>query len=243
MKIGGFQRFSLLDYPGQLAAIIFTQGCNFRCPYCHNPELVDPERFSPAWENAKVLDFLSRRKGKLGAVVITGGEPTCQPDLVRFTRKIKKMGYLIKMDTNGSNPDVIRELADKKLVDYWAMDLKAPLDLYPVVIRADIDVQNILKSMDLLRASGMEYEFRTTFFDLLFSWEDIARIQALLRPGDRFYLQECRYDDTLEDLSAKNTGDSQKEPSPHPHLEDDPACKTLLQWGFEHRVKVHIRSL
>ncbi len=242
MKIGGFQRFSLLDYPGQLAAIIFTQGCNFRCPYCHNPELVDPKRFSPLWDNKKVLSFLARRKGKLGAVVITGGEPTCQPDLVRFTAKIKRMGYLIKMDTNGSNPDMLGELARKKLVDYWAMDLKAPLDLYPVVTNAELDPQKIIQSMDILRSSGREYEFRTTFFDLLFSWEDIARVQSLLQPGDRFYLQECRYDNTLDDLSGGKTGAEQEEPEHH-HLEDDPACKTLLQWGFEHRVKIHIRSL
>jgi len=183
MRIGGFQKFSLLDYPGQLAAIIFTQGCNFRCPYCHNPELVDPERFEKPLATGRVLDFLRRRRGKLGAVVITGGEPTVQPDLTGFVKKLKFMGFLVKMDTNGSHPDVLQSLVEQKLVDYWAMDIKPPADLYRLVSRSEVPVEDILRSMDILRGSGMEYEFRTTFFERLFDWKDIARVQELPGPA------------------------------------------------------------
>lgn len=236
MKIGGFQKFSLLDYPGQLAAIIFTQGCNFRCPYCHNPELADPARFEKPLVTGRVLDFLRRRRGKLGAVVITGGEPTVQPDLVRFVKKLKFMGFLVKMDTNGSNPELLQSLCEQDLVDYWAMDLKAPPDLYKLISRSSVPVENILRSMDILRNSNCEYEFRTTFFERLFDWRDIARIQELLRPGDKFYLQECRYEDTLEKLS-----DTSK--TAHKHLQDNPACKSLIRWGDKHHVNIQIRSL
>lgn len=236
MKIGGFQKFSLLDYPGQLAAIVFTQGCNFRCPYCHNPELVDPARFNKPLTTGRVLDFLRRRRGKLGAVVITGGEPTVQSDLAAFVKKLKYMGFLVKMDTNGSHPEVLQNLVEQELVDYWAMDVKAPADLYRLISRSDVPVDDILSSMDILRASGRDYEFRTTFFERLFDWRDIARVQELLKPGDRFYLQECRYEDTLENLSSAAT-------NVHKHLQDNPACKTLLRWGDKHHVNIRIRSL
>ncbi|MCB5247026.1 MAG: anaerobic ribonucleoside-triphosphate reductase activating protein [Candidatus Cloacimonetes bacterium] len=236
MKIGGFQKFSLLDYPGQLAAIVFTQGCNFRCPYCHNPELVDPARFAKPLATGRVLDFLKRRRGKLGAVVITGGEPTLQPDLPRFVKQLKFMGFLVKIDTNGSRPDMLQNLAEQELVDYWAMDVKAPPDLYRLVSRSNVPVEDIRRSMDILRGSGREYEFRTTFFERLFDWRDISRIQELLQPGDSYYLQECRYEDTLEDLGSGST-DVRK------HLQDNPACKSLLRWGDKHHVNIHIRSL
>ena len=118
MKIGGFQKFSLLDYPGQLAAIIFTQGCNFRCPYCHNPRLVDPQRYGKRISNSKIVEFLQKRLGRLDSVSITGGEPTLQKDLIPFIRMLKKMGYKIKLDTNGSHPEVIEKLVAEDLVDY-----------------------------------------------------------------------------------------------------------------------------
>ena len=183
MKIGGFQKFSLLDYPGELAAIIFTQGCNFRCSYCQNPELVDAAKSDSLYPEDQILDFLKRRIGKLNAVVIGGGEPTLQEDLEDFLAKIKAMNYLIKVDTNGSLPEVIECLVKKKLVDYWAMDLKAPESLYPVVTRSDIPFSSILKSMEIIRSSSKSYEFRTTFFDRLLHLEDLEKIQSLLYPG------------------------------------------------------------
>ncbi|HNT53009.1 MAG TPA: anaerobic ribonucleoside-triphosphate reductase activating protein [Candidatus Syntrophosphaera sp.] len=243
MKIGGFHKFSMLDYPGQLAAIVFAQGCNFRCPYCHNPQLVDPLRFSKPLRNSRILDFLARRKGRLGAVVISGGEPTCQPDLVDFVRQLKALGYLVKIDTNGSLPEVIGALASESLVDYWAMDLKAPLDMYAALTKTTIPVNHILKSMDIIRSSKKEYEFRTTYFERLFDFGDILRIQELLVSGDRYVLQECRYGDTLEDLSALPAPALPAESSSFMHLRDNPACKSLLRWGDRHQVSIRIRSL
>ncbi|HEC86320.1 MAG TPA: anaerobic ribonucleoside-triphosphate reductase activating protein, partial [Thermoplasmatales archaeon] len=139
MIIGGFQRFSLIDYPGKICAIIFTQGCNFRCPYCHNPELVNPKLFQEPIDENDIFRFLEMRKGKLDAVEITGGEPTLQPDLIEFMRKIKAMGFLIKLDTNGTNPEVVEKIIKNKLVDYIAMDVKAPLEKYEKVVRAKVD--------------------------------------------------------------------------------------------------------
>lgn len=243
MKIGGFQKFSLLDYPGQLAAIIFTQGCNFRCPYCHNPRLVDPERYTKTISNSKIMDFLIKRKGRLGAVAISGGEPTLQKDLLPFIRMLKSHGYLIKVDTNGSLPEVIQTLVDEDLVDYWAMDIKAPPELYPVLTRSEIEMQDILQSMELLRSSGKGYEFRTTFFDLLLAWEDILQIQELLRPGDKFYLQECRYKVTLDDLKPIKAAPVNMDVSQHLPILQDPKCQNLIQWGDQHHVDIFIRSL
>jgi pyruvate formate lyase activating enzyme len=243
MLIGGFQKFSLLDYPGQLAAIVFTQGCNFRCPYCHNPGLVDPKNYTKIIPTSDVLAFLESRRGKLGAVSITGGEPTLQPDLLWFIAELREMGFKIKVDTNGSLPDVLEELASNKLVDYWAMDIKAPLHLYPVVSKSDVCVDNITRSMDILRDSGVEFEFRTTFFEVLFNWNDLAMIRELLKPGDRFFLQQCRYTDTLEDLRGSGQMRIELGETTYLHLMDHPSCRSLIQWGGEHNVKINIRSL
>lgn len=238
MKIGGFQKFSLLDYPGQLAAIVFTQGCNFRCPYCHNPELVEPSRYLEPIPEEEVLAFLKGRIGKLGAVVITGGEPTLHADLPQFTAKIKELGFLVKMDSNGSHPEVIERLVSDDLVDYWAMDIKAPWHLYPILTKSDVPVDNMQKSMELIRKSGKEYEFRTTFFDTLLTWEDIGGIQAILKSGDHFYLQQCRYEKTLADLSSPNHAGSE-----HLHLDELPQCQHLLTWADKHDVTVRLRTL
>src|SRR6056297_2585563 len=127
MIIGALQKTSLIDYPGEISAVIFTRGCNFRCPYCHNPELVDKKRYTTALEINEVLTFLENRKGLLDGVVITGGEPTIYGDLPEFLLKIKQMGYLVKLDTNGTNPAMMRRVIDLNLVDYIAMDYKAPL--------------------------------------------------------------------------------------------------------------------
>ncbi|MGC9053845.1 MAG: anaerobic ribonucleoside-triphosphate reductase activating protein, partial [Candidatus Hydrogenedens sp.] len=126
MKIGGFQPFSLSDFPNCVSAIVFTQGCNFRCPFCHNPSLVLPELFLPPIPEEALIAFLNERKGKLDGVVITGGEPTIQSDLMKFVSEIKGLGYKVKLDTNGSNPEILKELIENNLLDYVAMDVKAP---------------------------------------------------------------------------------------------------------------------
>lgn len=242
MKIGGFQKFSLLDYPGQLAAIVFAQGCNFRCPYCHNPQLVDPKRYGKVIDQADVFDFLKTRKGKLGAVCVSGGEPCMQPELIDFVRAVKQMGYLVKIDTNGSYPDAIESLIREGLVDYWAMDIKAPEALYKVISRCDIDTTSILRSMELLRGSGKEFEFRTTLFERLFNLRDLSLIQEMLKPGDRYYLQQCRYESTLEELSQSDRIQVQLGEETHLSLLEHPACKHLLRWGDLHNVNISIRS-
>jgi len=160
MKIGGFQRFSLIDYPAKISAIIFTQGCNFRCPYCHNPELVDPKLFTSAIDEDLILSFLRKRVGKLDGVVITGGEPLLQHDLIEFIKKVKEMGYLIKLDTNGSYPEKLERLLD--LIDYIAMDIKAPLEKYHDVVRTDVCTEKIMESITIILNGDIDYEFRTT---------------------------------------------------------------------------------
>lgn len=238
MKIGGFQRFSLLDYPGQLAAIVFTQGCNFRCPYCHNPALVLPELFEPALDTEWVIRFLYRRRKKLGAVVITGGEPTLQDDLIPFLKLLKAMRYKVKLDTNGSSPEVLETVSSQALADYFAMDLKAPLHLYNLLTRSEMEDHTIKHSMEIIRRSGVTYEFRTTFFDALLSTRDLSSMQALLKPGDRYILQECRYGNTLENLDKPSqTGLNL------PSLQDSEAGKLLLDWGKENSISISVRSL
>ncbi|MEI7671637.1 MAG: anaerobic ribonucleoside-triphosphate reductase activating protein, partial [Deltaproteobacteria bacterium] len=162
MKIGGLQKFSLIDYPGRISAIVFTQGCNFRCPYCHNPELVDPEQYGPLILEEEVLSFLEKRRGKLEAVTVTGGEPTLQADLEEFLQQIKAMGYLAKVDTNGSNPEMLERLIRGQLVDYLALDVKGPLRKYGQIVNARVETAMIRRSIELITASEIQHEFRTT---------------------------------------------------------------------------------
>ena len=189
MKIGGLQKVSLIDYPGRICAIIFTQGCNFRCPYCHNPELVDPQRFGPVFSEDEVLSFLEKRIGKLDAVSITGGEPTLQHDIGGFIESVRGMGYSVKMDTNGSFPDVIETLTKKNLIDFLAMDVKGPLEKYSQVAGVDVDVKNIQRSLSLIIDSGLEYEFRTTVVRSLLDLGDLLSIAKLLKNAKSYVLQ------------------------------------------------------
>jgi len=238
MRIGGFQRFSLLDYPGQLAAIVFTQGCNFRCPYCHNPALVKPELFEPPLDTEWVLHFLYRRRKKLSAVVITGGEPTLQDDLIPFLKLLKAMRFKVKLDTNGSLPEVLETIAAHGLADYFAMDVKAPLPLYQLLTCSQTQNAAITQSMEIIRRAGVPYEFRTTFFDLLMSGKDLVAMQSLLKPGDRYIVQECRYGNNLEELKKPlETGLGL------PSLANSEACKSLIGWGKQHSVAISVRSL
>lgn len=190
MYIGGLQKFSLIDFNDNVCAIIFTVGCNFSCPYCHNPELRGLNKGAELIEEKEVLDFLESRKGKLEGVVITGGEPTLQPDLIEFIKKIKEMGFLVKLDSNGSKPEILQKIIDEKLVDYIAMDVKAPLEKYQEHVRRDIEVNNIKKSIDLIINSGIDYEFRTTVVKKLLSFEDILEIVKLVKGAKRYYLQK-----------------------------------------------------
>ncbi len=197
MLIGGLQKVTLIDYPKKIGATIFVQGCPFRCHYCHNSELVLPELFkSPISEN-DVLDFLKNKVGKLEGVVISGGEPTCQADLLTFIKKIKEMGFLVKLDTSGINPEVLSKLIKQKLIDYIAMDLKAPLKKYFSAVGKDIDIKKIKKSIRLILKSSLPHEFRTTLLEELHSIEDVAEMAKLIKGADVYILQKFVSTSTL----------------------------------------------
>lgn len=189
MRIGGFQRVSLIDYPGEIGAVVFCQGCNFRCPYCHNPELVDPDRFSIPIPEERIFSFLSRRVGKLDAVTVTGGEPTLQEDLFSFLSWLKGKGYLVKLDTNGSRPAVLERLIAGKKVDYLAMDLKGPLEKYREITGVSAFPEGVADSIRLIMASGLKYEFRTTVVDPLLTEADLRAMRGLISGARRYVLQ------------------------------------------------------
>ena len=211
MFIGGFQKFSLIDYPGKICAIVFTQGCNFRCPYCHNPELVKPELFERPIPEEEILSFLKNRVGKLDAVEITGGEPTLQRDLLEFIKKIKDMGFLMKLDSNGTNPEILEKAIKEKIVDYLAMDVKAPLEKYSKVVGTKVDTKKIRQSIDLIMNSGIDYEFRTTIVRSLLSKEDIIGIGKLIRGARMYFLQKFIPTKTLDPNFLKETTYSSEE--------------------------------
>ena len=206
MIIGGLQKFSLLDYPEKISAIIFTQGCNFRCQFCYNPMLVWPLtagklKYAHAIEQQKVhpeikeddfFVFLRSRAGKLDAVAITGGEPCLQKDLPEFIAKIKKLGFLVKLDTNGSYPEVLAGLIREKIIDYIAMDLKAPAEKYEEIAGIKTDFDRVKKSVKIIRQSGLPYEFRTTVAPGLLNKDDIAKMGKIIKGADKWYLQNFK---------------------------------------------------
>ena len=198
MRIGGFKRFSLIDYPAHTSAVVFTQGCNFRCPYCHNPELVDPDEFGSLIPEEEVLSFLERRRDKLDAVVITGGEPTIQPDLIDFIKNVREMGFLVKLDTNGSNPEIIEKILHEKLIDYVAMDAKGPLERYGEIVKAKVDPDRIKRSMEIIKTSEGMHEFRTTVVSSLLTERDMLAIGKWLSGAELLVLQEFVPSKTLQ---------------------------------------------
>ncbi|MEM2843086.1 MAG: anaerobic ribonucleoside-triphosphate reductase activating protein [Candidatus Bathyarchaeia archaeon] len=197
MIIKGLQKFTLIDYPGKLACTIFTFGCNFRCPYCQNPELIMDDGRKPI-STAWILNFLYERKGFLDGICITGGEPTLHQDLLEFLHEVKQMGYLIKIDTNGSNPEVLKKAIKNGIIDYIAMDIKAPLKKYSEVVRVKVKEEEIKKSIEIIKNSGLDYEFRTTVVPDLLNKEDFNEIGKLLKGTKRFYLQQFQGKKTLD---------------------------------------------
>jgi pyruvate formate lyase activating enzyme len=189
MKIGYVQRSSFIDYPGKICAVAFTTGCNFRCPYCHNPELVDGSLFPDMFPEDEVLSFLASRVGKLDALSITGGEPCLQEDLMPFMKRVKDLGFLVKLDTNGSKPEMLAGIIGQGLADYIAMDVKAPLEKYPAVTGRGSWEQEILSSIRMVMGSGISYEFRTTLVDRLLCPDDVREIGKLLKGAKRYMLQ------------------------------------------------------
>lgn len=200
MKIGGLIKFSMIDFPGKVAAILFTRGCNLRCAYCHNPELLEYNAAQPdAISEAELEDFLEKRKSRLDGIVITGGEPTLQPDLAAFCAKLKKMGYQVKLDTNGTNPQVVEDLLKQKLVDFIAMDIKAPFEKYEAVCQRPVDTEKIKQTMAIIAKYNLPHQYRTTYYKTVLNDDDIAKIQTLV--NNTLVVQEClpvRHKDTLK---------------------------------------------
>lgn len=190
MRIAGIQKMSTVDYPGKLSAVIFTQGCNFRCGYCHNPTLIDKETSEPL-RCEEILAFLERRKGLLDGVVVSGGEPTLQEDLEVFLGRIREKGFLVKLDTNGSRPQVLERLLNYKLLNYVAMDIKAPFIKYGRICGTSVSLDALKQSMALLDKSGIPYEYRTTYAPQL-SEEDLVEIAENLEASTPYVLQQYR---------------------------------------------------
>ena len=215
MQIGGITKSSLIDYPKKISAVIFLIGCNFNCPYCHNPELVISNIIEPIDINT-IYSFLKKRKGLLDGVVITGGEPTLHKKLPEFIKNIKDMGYLIKLDTNGSNPNMVEELIENKLVDYIAMDIKAPFDEYNNIITKEINIENVKKTFKLLVQNKVDYEFRTTVVSNLLNYESFVKINEIFKKEGKikkYCLQRFKKSKHLNEfyLNAKTLTDEEFE--------------------------------
>lgn len=191
MQFYGFQKMTLLDYPGRVACTLFTGGCNMRCPFCHNALLVtELDESSERYEEAEVLAYLTRRQGLLDGVCVTGGEPTLQPGLESFLREVKRLGYAVKLDTNGTRPAVLATLVEAGLVDYVAMDVKNSPDRYAATAGvSEEEIAGVFESMDYLLGGVVDYEFRTTVVRELHTPEDIAAISRRIKGARRYYLQ------------------------------------------------------
>jgi len=190
--IKGLQRVSIIDFPKRICAVVFTGGCNFRCPYCHNPELVVDWENLPTISEEEVFSFLEHRRGLLDGICITGGEPTIHKKLPNFIKKIKKKGFQVKLDTNGTNPSMIEELINEGLLDYIAMDVKATPEKYNIATGVSVNIKDIKKSTKAIMEGKIDYEFRTTVFPDFFSTEDAKKIGEWLKGARRFVLQRPR---------------------------------------------------
>ncbi len=190
MIIHGFQKMTLLDYPGRVACTIFTAACNFRCPFCHNAGLVTDISAAERVDEAEIFAYLKKRQGILDGVCITGGEPTLQKDLPDFIRTVRALGYAVKLDTNGSNPILLRDLIDQGLLDYVAMDIKNTKQKYAATIGVpDYDLSPVEQSVSLLLSGRVDYEFRTTVVSEYHTPEDIAGIASWIAGARRYFLQ------------------------------------------------------
>ena len=190
MRIGGLQKVSLLDFPGKIAATVFLPGCNMRCPFCHNAPLVLPEQqLDLGLTEEELYEFLQTRQGKLDGVCVTGGEPTLHRELPDLLRKIKAMGFRIKLDTNGTNPEMLSALLSQEILDYVAMDIKNSPEKYPITCGGD-HLEAVKESVALLMNRGVEYEFRTTVVRQLHTPEDMEKIGVWLSGAKRYYIQQ-----------------------------------------------------
>ncbi len=209
MIINGFQKLTLLDFPAHTAAIVFTAGCDLRCPFCHNAALVSRIRADERVGEEEIFAYLEKRKGLLDGVSITGGEPLLQKDIAAFSARLKDMGYDVKLDTNGSSPNKLEELIDRGLVDYVAMDIKNAPELYPETAGIPgLDMSNIERSREILLRGRVDYEFRTTVTAQLHTAESIARAAEWIKGAKRYFIQNFKDSgDTLSEGMSPCTAD------------------------------------
>ena len=189
MTINGMQKLTLLDYPGNVACLIFTQGCNFRCPFCHNSGLLDMNNNCEKIDEKEVFKYLEKRKGLLDGVCISGGEPLLQKDIEYFIRKVKDLGYKVILDTNGSSPKKLKQLIEEGLIDYVAMDIKNDFLNYDKTAGMCTNIDNIKKSIEIIENSNIEYEFRTT---IVKQFHDVGKLEKIIQyigPNARYYIQ------------------------------------------------------
>lgn len=190
MLISGIQKLSLLDYPEKICCTIFTSGCNYRCPFCHNASILQPNPRTPAILEEEVLKFLKKRKGLIDGVCITGGEPLLQPKIAEFIAKIRELGFLVKLDTNGSFPDKLNELIEADLLDYVAMDVKNSPEKYGLTVGTEnYDIRPVEESISLLLSGKLPYEFRTTVVRELHTCGDFQKIAHWIQGAEHYYLQ------------------------------------------------------
>lgn len=190
MKISGFDKLTLLNYPDKVACTIFTSGCNLRCPFCHNSGLVTNNYNEISFDS--IYEYLKKRIGILDGVCITGGEPLIHADIKDYIKKIKNLGYLVKIDTNGCNPKLLKELIDLKLVDYIAMDIKNIYSKYDITSGVKVNIDNIKKSISIIENSGIDYEFRTTIVKEFHSTQDIKEILSYISSNSNYYIQNFK---------------------------------------------------
>jgi len=202
MLIGGVNKMSLIDYPGNVSAVIFTLGCNFKCPFCHNPELVLPEKYNNPLDENEIFSFLKNRKGLLDGIVVTGGEPTIHKDLPEFIEKIKDLGFKIKLDTNGTKPKVVKQLLEQGLLNFIAMDIKASFNKYNILSGCETNLDNLVESIELIKKSDIDYQFRNTFIKPLLTDSDATEIRKMANTEVKF--QEFIGDNKILDLSLLN---------------------------------------
>ncbi|MDO8565611.1 MAG: anaerobic ribonucleoside-triphosphate reductase activating protein [Candidatus Moranbacteria bacterium] len=217
MILSGIQKFTLIDFPGKIACVLFTGGCNYRCGFCHNPEFVLPEELAKLSKSfipeVAALNFLKRRRGMLEGVVISGGEPTIMPDLESFIVKVRDLGFAVKLDSNGNRPEVLRSLIEKKLVDYIAMDFKTSLPEYQSLVGKWADEKKLQESINLLKQGDVDYEFRTTLVREVHTPEILEAMSKTLVGSKRLYLQTFRpgivLDPTFKDYHAFSSEEMQ----------------------------------
>ena len=198
MNINGLQKLTLLDYPGRVACTVFLAGCNLRCPFCHNSELLDAAAAMPVMDDGELLAFLKKRQGMLDGVAFTGGEPLLRPELPELMRAVRELGYAVKLDTNGMFPEALSRVLSAELVDYVAMDVKNSPDRYAETCGVDaVDMAKIRASIDLLRGGKADYEFRTTVVDELHDDASFAAVGAMIAGAKRYFLQPFKDRDTV----------------------------------------------